>query len=209
MINDIIFDMDGTLWDSSANVAASWNAAVGGLSDKRFTAEDIQSVMGLPMDKIAEKFFGTETEETRLKIMERCCEGENGYLREHGGDIYPDTVPVFRELSEYCRLFIVSNCQAGYIEAFLDYYGLWEYITDRLCWGDNELSKSENIGLIMRRNGMENALYVGDTQTDCDSAYAAGARFAFAAYGFGNADRYDIKLNRLSELPGMLKKMQE
>lgn len=207
MINDIIFDMDGTLWDSSANVAASWNAAVGGLSDKRFTAEDIQSVMGLPMDKIAERFFDTETEETRLKIMERCCEGENGYLREHGGDIYPDTVPVFKELSEYCRLFIVSNCQAGYIEAFLDYYGLWEYITDRLCWGDNELPKSENIRLIMRRNGMESALYVGDTQTDCDSAYAAGARFAFAAYGFGSADRYDIKLNRLSELPEMLKKM--
>lgn len=207
MIDNIIFDMDGTLWDSSANVAASWNAAVGGLSDKRFTAEDIQSVMGLPMDKIAERFFDTETEETRLKIMERCCEGENGYLREHGGDIYPDTVPVFKELSEYCRLFIVSNCQAGYIEAFLDYYGLWEYITDRLCWGDNELPKSENIRLIMRRNGMESALYVGDTQTDCDSAYAAGARFAFAAYGFGSADRYDIKLNRLSELPEMLKKM--
>lgn len=207
MIDNIIFDMDGTLWDSSANVAASWNAAVGGLSDKRFTAEDIQSVMGLPMDKIAERFFDTETEETRLKIMERCCEGENGYLREHGGYIYPDTVPVFKELSEYCRLFIVSNCQAGYIEAFLDYYKLWEYITDRLCWGDNELPKSENIRLIMRRNGMESALYVGDTQTDCDSAYAAGARFAFAAYGFGSADRYDIKLNRLSELPEMLKKM--
>lgn len=207
MINNIIFDMDGTLWDSSANVAASWNAAVGGLSDKRFTAEDIQSVMGLPMDKIAERFFDTETEETRLKIMERCCEGENGYLREHGGDIYPDTVPVFGELSEYCRLFIVSNCQAGYIEAFLDYYGLWKYITDRLCWGDNGLPKSENIRLIMRRNSMESALYVGDTQTDCDSAYYAGARFAFAAYGFGNADRYDIKLNRLSELPEMLKKM--
>lgn len=207
MINNIIFDMDGTLWDSSANVAASWNAAVKWLSDKRFTAEDIQSVMGLPMDKIAERFFNTETEETRIKIMERCCEGENVYLREHGGDIYPDTVPVFKELSKYCRLFIVSNCQAGYIEAFLDYYGLWEYITDRLCWGDNELPKSENIRIIMQRNGMESAVYVGDTQTDCDSTYAAGAKFAFAAYGFGSADRYDIKLNRLSDLPEMLKKM--
>lgn len=207
MINNIIFDMDGTLWDSSANVAASWNAAVKGLSDKRFTAEDIQSVMGLPMDKIAERFFDTEAEETRIKIMERCCEGENVYLREHGGDIYPDTVPVLKELSKCCRLFIVSNCQAGYIEAFLDYYGLWEYINDRLCWGDNELPKSENIRLIMKRNGMESAVYVGDTQTDCDSAYAAGAKFAFAAYGFGSADRYDIKLNGLSDLPEMLKKV--
>lgn len=200
MINNVIFDMDGTLWDSSANVAASWNLATAELSDKRFTAEDIKSVMGMPMDKIAERFFDTETEETRLKIMERCCEGENAYLLEHGGEIYPDTETVFRELSKSCRLFIVSNCQAGYIEAFLEYYKLWQYITDRLCWGDNGLQKSENIRLIMRRNNVESALYVGDTQTDCDSAYTAGAKFAFAAYGFGSADRYDIKLNRLSDL---------
>ncbi|MCM1165100.1 MAG: HAD family hydrolase [Lachnospiraceae bacterium] len=206
-IDNIIFDMDGTLWDSSENVAKSWNEAVRGLADRRFTAEDIQSVMGLPMDKIAERFFPEAAEETRLKILERCCEGENAYLRAHGGEIYPDTAPVLGELSKSCRLFIVSNCQAGYIEAFLDYYGLWKYITDRLCWGDNGLQKSENIRLIMQRNNAENALYVGDTQGDCDSAYAAGARFAFAAYGFGDADRCDIKLNRLSELAEKLKNL--
>lgn len=207
MIKDIIFDMDGTLWDSSENVAESWNEAVSGLSDRRFTAADIQSVMGLPMDKIAERFFPDETEETRQKILVRCCEGENDYLRAHGGGIYPDTAAALAELSKTCRLFIVSNCQAGYIEAFLDYYGLGDYITDHLCWGDNELQKDENIRLIMQRNGVETALYVGDTQTDCDSAYAAGARFAFAAYGFGSANRYDIKLDRLADLPEMLKKM--
>lgn len=207
MTDNIIFDMDGTLWDSSANVAESWNAAVSGLSDRRFTAADIQSVMGMPMDAIAMRFFPDMPEETRQKIMERCCDGENDYLREHGGELYPDTAPALAELSKTCRLFIVSNCQAGYIEAFLDYYGLWEHITDRLCWGDNGLSKEENIRLIMRRNGIENALYVGDTQTDCDSAYGAGARFAFAAYGFGNADRYDIRLERLAELPEKLKKL--
>ncbi|MDE7360824.1 MAG: HAD family hydrolase [Oscillospiraceae bacterium] len=207
MTDNIIFDMDGTLWDSSANVAESWNAAVSGLSDRRFTAADIQSVMGMPMDAIAMRFFPDMPEETRQKIMERCCNGENDYLREHGGELYPDTVPVLAELSKTCRLFIVSNCQAGYIEAFLDYYGLWEHITDRLCWGDNELPKEENIRLIMRRNGIENAVYVGDTQTDCDSAYGAGARFAFAAYGFGSADRYDIRLERLAELPEKLKKL--
>lgn len=209
MINDIIFDMDGTLWNSSKNVAESWNEAVSGLSDRRFSAADIQSVMGLPMDKIAERFFPDESAETRQKILERCCEGENDYLRAHGGGIYSDTAPTLAELSKTCRLFIVSNCQTGYIEAFLDYYGLWEYIADRLCWGDNGLQKEENIRLIMQRNNIKNALYVGDTQTDCDSAYAAGAKFAFAAYGFGSADRCDIRLNRLADLPEMLKKINK
>ncbi len=207
MISNIIFDMDGTLWDSSENVAESWNEAVSGISDKRFTAADIQSVMGLPMDKIAERFFTDETEETRRKILERCCEGENDYLRAHGGGIYPDTAPTLAELSKTCRLFIVSNCQAGYIEAFLGYYGLGEFIADHLCWGDNGLQKEENIRLIMQRNSIENALYVGDTQTDCDSTYAAGAKFAFAAYGFGSADRFDCKLDRLSELLEIVKNL--
>lgn len=206
MVKNVIFDMDGTLWDSSANVAEAWNTAAG-LTEKRFTAADIQSVMGLTMDAIAVRFFPDMPGESRLKLLERCCDTENDYLRAHGGDIYPDTAPVLGELSKTCRLFIVSNCQSGYIETFLDYYGLWEHITDRLCWGDNGLSKEENIRLIMRRNGCENAVYVGDTQTDCNSAYGAGAGFAFAAYGFGTADRCDIRLERLAELPEKLKKL--
>lgn len=204
MIESIIFDMDGTLWDSAENVAASWNEAISGLTDKRFSAEDIKSVMGLTMDTIAERFFADESEETRLKILERCCEVENKYLRAHGGGIYPDTAAALAELAKDYRLFIVSNCQSGYIEAFLDYYGLWEHISDHLCWGDNGLQKSENIRLIMQRNNIENALYVGDTQTDCDSARAAGVMFAFAAYGFGSADSFDFKLNKLSELCELL-----
>lgn len=204
MTSNIIFDMDGTLWDSSANVAAAWNAAAAEFTDKKLTADDIRSVMGLPMDAIAERLFAELTAEKRGELMKRCEECENDYLREHGGELYPDTAPVLAELSKACRLFIVSNCQAGYIEAFLDYYGLWEHITDRLCWGDNGLSKQENIRLILQRNGITDALYVGDTQTDCDSAYGAGAKFAFAAYGFGTADRYDIRLESLGELPDRL-----
>ena len=55
----IIFDMDGTVWDSSENVAASWTVKVheAGFTDKTVTREDIQSVMGKPMDVIADTLF--------------------------------------------------------------------------------------------------------------------------------------------------------
>ena len=47
----VIFDMDGTVWDSSANVAKAWTVKVheAGYTDKVVTREDIQSVMGKPM----------------------------------------------------------------------------------------------------------------------------------------------------------------
>ena len=56
MKKGIIFDMDGTLWDSAANVAESWNLAIkqDGTVDKKLTEQDIQGVMGKTMDVIAD-----------------------------------------------------------------------------------------------------------------------------------------------------------
>ena len=55
MKKGIIFDMDGTLWDSAAEVAESWNETVkrAGYDRKPITVKDIQSVMGKTMDVIA------------------------------------------------------------------------------------------------------------------------------------------------------------
>ena len=48
MKKGIIFDMDGTLWDSAANVAESWNLAIkqDGSVDKKLTEQDIQGEIG-------------------------------------------------------------------------------------------------------------------------------------------------------------------
>lgn len=56
----IIFDMDGTLWDSSQSVADSWNEVISELPDVDITVtrKDIQGIMGLTMDVIADRFFG-------------------------------------------------------------------------------------------------------------------------------------------------------
>ena len=55
-VESLIFDMDGTLWDSAANVAASWNEVLERQADvdMKVTEADIKSVMGMPMDAIAD-----------------------------------------------------------------------------------------------------------------------------------------------------------
>ena len=124
MKKGIIFDMDGTLWDSAAEVAESWNETVkrAGYDRKPITVKDIQSVMGKTMDVIARILFPDLEEGERQKLLAQCGEEENDYLRIHGATLYPDIRRTMEQLKKKYHLYIVSNCQSGYIEAFLDYY---------------------------------------------------------------------------------------
>ena len=89
-VESLIFDMDGTLWDSAANVAASWNEVLERQADvdMKVTEADIKSVMGMPMDAIAYKLFGAYSEDRMTQLMDACGDYENEYLREHGGVLY-------------------------------------------------------------------------------------------------------------------------
>ena len=205
MKTGIIFDMDGTLWDSSENVAASWTEKLNMLGyDMKVTREDVMSVMGLTMDRISDIIFEGMPEQKRRELLELCCEHENEYLRRNGGTLYPGLEETFAELKKKYSLFIVSNCQKGYIEAFLEYYGFGGYFSDIECYGNNLLGKGDNIALVMRRNALDKAYYVGDIQGDCDSSLEAGAEFIHAAYGFGTIAQKVPELMRFSDLPEMM-----
>lgn len=203
MKKGIIFDMDGTLWDSAENVAKSWNLAIAesGLVKKTLTTEDIQSVMGKTMDVIAEILFPELPKDERTRLLDTCCAMENDYLRAHGGILYDGVEETFQKLiGRGYHLAIVSNCQKGYIEAFLDYYKLWDYIEDKQCYGDNLLPKGDNIRFVAERGGYDAAVYVGDIQGDYDASMAAGVDFIHAAYGFGTIDAEVPSINALREL---------
>jgi len=206
MKTGLIFDMDGTLWDSSENVAASWTEKVKLLGYDRppITKQDIMSVMGLTMDRLAAIIFSDLPEKERMELLDLCCEHENNFLRSHGGVLYPDLEETFVRLREKYHLYIVSNCQKGYIEAFLDYYGFWRYFDDIECYGNNLKEKGDNIALIVRRNSLDKAWYVGDIQGDYDATMKAGLDFIHAAYGFGTIKQTVPELERFSDLPELL-----
>lgn len=199
----IIFDMDGTLWDSAEGVAKSWTIVVNRDYDKNrvITTEEIQNVMGMTMDKLAEAIFPELPEKERMELMHRCCMEENDYLRVHGGRLFPELENTLKVLKEKYHLYIVSNCQQGYIEAFLEHYGFGHYFDDIECFGNNNLRKGLNIRNIVERNALTDAIYVGDIQGDYDATMEAGITFVHAAYGFGKIEQETAKINGFAELP--------
>lgn len=209
MKTGLIFDMDGTLWDSSENVAQSWNEKLKelGYKDKAITQQDIMGVMGLPMDKLADIIFSEYPQKERMYLLEECGNNENEYLRKHGGVLYPDLEKTLIRLSKKYPLYIVSNCQSGYIEAFLEHYGFEKYFVDIECFGNNNKSKGENIALLAERNKLDRSWYIGDIQGDHDAAVQAGAGFIHAAYGFGTISQKVHELKRFSDLPELMEKL--
>lgn len=205
----IIFDMDGTLWDSAEGVAKSWTRIVNREQDANrvITVEEIHGVMGKTMDKIAEELFPNLGEAERLGLLEKCCKDENDYLREHGGVLYPELEETLTALQKEYPLYIVSNCQSGYIEAFLAHYGFGHYFEDIECFGNNGLQKGENIRRLAERNNLTDAVYVGDIQGDYDATMQAGYHFIHAAYGFGAIAQEVPAIREFCELPAVVKEV--
>jgi len=201
-IDSIIFDLDGTLWSSLEGVCDVWNMILAKHSNiKRvILPNDMEKCMGDTINVIGKKLFPELDENSQMNLMKECCDAEQIYLGEHGGVLYPKLEDTLSTLSEKYKLFIVSNCQDGYIQCFFKAHKLDKYFTDFECSGKTGLSKGENNKIIIQRNSLRNPIFVGDTNGDAESAIVAGIPFVYANYGFGNVEKYDYVIESFEAL---------
>lgn len=209
MNKGILFDVDGTLWDSAPQVAESWNQVLAGYPeyDFRITARDMYDNMGKTMMDLGQAIFPGLSLDECQRIMEECMAYENQYLLAHPGSLYPDVKETLRSLNGRYGLYIVSNCQTGYIEVLLKSCGLKEYIRDIECYGNTGLPKGDNIRMVIQRNHLDRCFYVGDTGMDEAAADVANIPFVYASYGFGSAKEPAGIIESMSQLPALAKKL--
>lgn len=211
MIRNILFDVDGTLWDSAEAVAASWNHVLrtqfADLHRPALTTQDMYQSMGKTMTEIGLQRFPDLSPALRDQVMKAAMAYENAYLREHPGHYYDGLTDTLRQLRvKGLQLFIVSNCQDGYIEALLSHHDLQQFFKDWECFGRTNLPKDGSIRILMQRDHLlpEETIYVGDTQMDEAAAGKAGIRFIHAQYGFGTAAAPAAEISDIRDLPGVI-----
>lgn len=197
----LIFDVDGTLWDSRKVVSESWSEVTKKYGLRPVSEEDMTKTMGMPMTGIADTLFGDLSQDKRLALLNECTANELDYLKKHPGTLYDEVEKTLSFLKERgFHLYILSNAQPGYIEAFLEGTKLGRYFEDYICWGDNGFPKSENMKILSSRNHLDAFYYIGDTGMDEQEANKANAPFVHASYGFGKADHPFYVLKKFSDL---------
>ena len=204
MITDgIIFDIDGTIWDTTEIVAKGWNRAIRNNFPQiaEVTGQILKGQFGKTMKVIADNLFPSLKEQQKDVLMKVCCKEEQAEISAATGNLaYPHVVDTIQKLSEKHRLFIVSNCQKGYCELVMEKNNITKYITDFECFGNNGKNKTENLLLVKTRNNLHNPVYVGDTQSDADSCKQAGIPFVWASYGFGSDVAAEYRIDDFSQL---------
>ena len=199
----LIFDIDGTLWDSRALVAEGYNIQLKaeGLEHLFVTEETLKPLFGKVMTEIADSILASIPESERYDLMERCMATENRYLEENPCHIgYPKVKETLEKLAENHRLFIVSNSQSGYPELCMEKLGIESLFEGHMCFGDTGTCKGETIRRLMEKHGITDACYIGDTQGDLDAADYAGLPFVYCTYGFGQVTHFWKSVDAFEEI---------
>ena len=209
-MKSLIFDIDGTLWDSRAIVAKGYNDYLLeiGRPALQVDAEYLKTLFGKPMTELAGIMLCSIPVPQRYDVMLGCMDREDEFLHNDPCDIaFPGVKETLEKLKEDYRLFIVSNAQCGYPELMMDKLGIRYLFEGWMCFGDTGLPKGDTIRILMERHGITDAVYIGDTQGDLEASQKAGIPFIFCTFGFGSPERWDAKIDAFTDLPEMLKAM--
>jgi phosphoglycolate phosphatase len=207
----LIFDLDGTLIDSKQDLIHSVNAMLRELGRRELAEETISGYIGHGAPQLVTRALGDGcTEEERQWALQFFL----SYYELHKMDTtcaYPGVAETLEKLASM-PMTVLTNKPVRISVRILDAMGLSKYF--RAIYGGNSFKtkKPDPLGArtILRELGAEprEALLVGDSEVDVQTARNAGTLAAAVNYGFGVHDRgahpADIYLERFAELANLI-----
>jgi phosphoglycolate phosphatase len=210
-VRALIFDLDGTLIDSKQDLIHSVNAMLRELGRQELAEETISGYIGHGAPRLVARALGNgSTDEERQRALQFFL----SYYELHKMDTtcaYPGVAETLEKLASI-PMAVLTNKPVRISVRILDEMGLAKYF--RAVYGGNsfETKKPDPLGAktILRELRAEpgEALLVGDSEVDVQTARNAGMLAAAVNYGFGVHDRgaypADIYLDRFGELATLL-----
>lgn len=206
-VKALIFDLDGTLIDSKRDLIHSVNAMLEEMNRPKLAADVISGYIGHGAPQLVARALGGTATEQELK---RALKFFLDYYEEHKMDntcAYPGVEETLETLSQV-PMAVLTNKPVRISVRILNALGLANYF--RAIYGGNsfETKKPEPFGAvtILRELGVapREALFVGDSEVDVQTARNAGTLAAAVNYGFGIHDRAaypaDIYLDEFADL---------
>jgi len=210
-VRAVIFDLDGTLIDSKQDLIHSVNAMLRELGRAELPAETISGYIGHGAPQLVARALGDgSTEEQRQRALQFFL----SYYEDHKMDTtcaYPGVPETLQKLASM-PMAVLTNKPVRISMRILEAMGLSKYF--QVIYGGNsfQTKKPDPLGAttILRELNAEprEALLVGDSEVDVQTARNAGTLAAAVNYGFGVHDREahpaDIYLERFAELATVL-----
>lgn len=206
----LIFDLDGTLWETLERTWISINEVVQKYDYlTEISHETIDLGMGTTIEECAELYMPYLDKDLRVKHLLEMLEWNAKQLEIYGGNVYPNLENTLNKLKDNYILGIVSNCGEGYIESFLHTSKLEKYFKDYIAAGAAKLKKSDAITKLIRDNDIDHAIYIGDTFKDYTASKDANIPFIHAKYGFEPEFEYPHYINSIEQLPDFLDNIEQ
>lgn len=212
-MNACFFDMDGTLIDSRADLAATVNHTRRDLGLAELPEDEVLSHVGrgakhLLANAIPER--ANDAEKLWSMFMDRYGE----HMLE-SVQLYPSVRRTLEELSDRGWLLGVNTAKPAFAtKAIIEHFGLGRFFKGAIVAGGDcpEMKPSalplRQCASLMRGHRLSSGDWmVGDNWTDMQCAVNAGVKGAFCTFGFGilGDSRYTVKINRMDELLRYLK----
>jgi phosphoglycolate phosphatase len=211
-IRALIFDLDGTLIDSKQDLIRSVNAMLVEMGREALHEDTISGYIGHGAPKLVGRALGNGTTEDE---RERALKFFLAHYEEHKLDTtcaYPGVAEALKELREL-PMAVLTNKPVRVSNRILEGLGLAKYF--RAVYGGNsfETKKPDPLGAKKILDELDaapaEAMMIGDSEVDVQTARNAGTLAAAVNYGFGTHDRAvypaDIYLESLAELPALLR----
>lgn len=202
--DSIIFDLDGTLWNTLTACSNGWNDGLKSLGiPKSITTNDLKRVVGNPWNICAEMLFPNLIKKHN-NLFKTLDDYERKAITTKGGIFYDGMIDGIKILSKNNGLFLISNCQEWYLMEFFKQSKMDKYLQDYDCFGISQKPKSEMINNMLQKYSLQKSVYVGDTAGDQKATELAEIDFIHAAWGYGKVENKYLSVDSFTELTDYL-----